>query len=75
MMAKSKENKSKSEKENPQISDPMDAPIIYSYIYEREPSDLEKLYKSHHNQKAAKDVEPILGFEFVNGELIPKSKK
>ncbi len=71
-MTKRINKKSKSAPDSGAASDPQDAPIIYAYIYEREPSDLEKLYKSHHNSEVKKETELISGFEIIGNELVAK---
>jgi hypothetical protein len=71
-MAKHTNKKKKSAADLGAINDPKDAPIIYAYIYEREPSDLEKLYKSHHNSEVKKETELISGFEIIDNELVAK---
>lgn len=45
-------------------------PVIYSYIYDREPQDIERLFNSVKVRKAKiAKVTKITGFAFVNGEV------
>ncbi|MES2064634.1 MAG: hypothetical protein V4456_22135 [Bacteroidota bacterium] len=68
----SKNNAVVKEPQNAPIIEPINSPIIYAYIYEREPNDLEKLYKSHQKSEAKETVDLISGFEIIDNELVPK---
>jgi len=47
-------------------------PIIYSYIYEREAIDMERIYNEHKNLQPSQAAPPkISGFKIENGNLVP----
>jgi len=59
----------------PKIVLPKVYPPIYTYIYEREPEDMAKIYEEHKNSSdTPKTVKQIEGFKLVNGELVAVSK-
>jgi hypothetical protein len=50
-------------------------PPIYTYIYEREPEDMARIYEEHKSVPVvAKKIKKISGFKLVGGKLVAIEK-
>lgn len=50
-------------------------PPIYTYIYEREPEDMAKIFEEHKNSSdSLKPPKPIKGFKMIDGKLVAIGK-
>lgn len=51
-------------------------PPIYTYIYEREPEDMARIYEEHKSAKDSpkKAVKKITGFKMIGGKLVAIGK-
>ena len=54
--------------------DSKSAPIIYTYIYERESEDVQRFLENYKNKTIEKESERISGFSVVNGKIVPKTE-
>lgn len=61
----------KSPRLNSTLKPPSEYPLIYSYIYEREPQDIERLFTSHTKTKKSrkKGTIKVVGFKLVDGQI------